>query len=275
MWHYVYTPCTKKTLGFPAVATTQQKWIFFADHNGTKIYFGGEDIFKLLCWTLEFWISHSRREERRMRFFSSLDALERCNFAKEKHSNASLGASLECRGAARLTIFAQKKLKAKGEQNLHFNSLSQNCPKNSIFCQITVWIFALKFMPFTFFFNNWSKLELWDDDFPSSVFWHFEWIYAALFQMTLADSMNPNALVTTSFFPVLEYLGTRKSKADGMNTYFNCNFFPDSVWKLLNVSHLNFFSRNETFELMDLMQMELITSIKCNFYTLYTSKAAA
>ena len=95
MWHYVYTPCTKKTLGFPAVATPQ-KWIFFADHNGTKIYFGGEDIFKLLCWTLEFWISHSRREERRMRFFSSLDALERCNFAKEKHSNASLGASLEC-----------------------------------------------------------------------------------------------------------------------------------------------------------------------------------
>ena len=218
MWHYVYTPCTKKTLGFPAVATTQ-KWIFFADHTGTKIYFGGEDIFKLLCWTLEFWISHSRREERRMRFFSSLDALERCNFAKEKHSNASLGASLECRGAARLTIFAQKKLKAKGEQNLHFNSLSQNCPKNSIFCQITVWIFALKFMPFTFFFNNWSKLELWDDDFPSSVFWHFEWIYAALFQMTLADSMNPNALVTTSFFPVLEYLGTGKSKADGMNMY--------------------------------------------------------
>ena len=166
-----------------------------------------------------------------MRFFSSLDALERCNFAKEKHSNASLGASLECRGAARLTIFAQKKLKTKGEQNLHFNSLSQNCPKISI----SVWIFA----PFTFFFNNWSKLELWDDDFPSSVFWHFEWIYAALFQMTLADSMNPNALVTTSFFPVLEYLGTRKSKADGMNTYFNCNFFPDSVWKLLNVSHLN------------------------------------
>ena len=196
-----------------------------------------------------------------MRFFSSLDALERCNFAKEKHSNASLGASLECRGAARLTIFAQKKLKAKGEQNLHFNSLSQNCPKNSI----SVWIFA----PFTFFFNNWSKLELWDDDFLSSVFWHFEWIYAALFQMTLADSMNPNALVTTSFFPVLEYLGTRKSKADGMNTYFNCNFFPDSVWKLLNVSHLNFFSRNETFELMDLMQMELISSIKCNFLLNY------
>ena len=45
MWHYVYTPCTKKTLGFPAVATPQ-KWIFFADHNGTKTYFGGEDIFK-------------------------------------------------------------------------------------------------------------------------------------------------------------------------------------------------------------------------------------
>ena len=148
MWHYVYTPCTKKTLGFPAVATLPKSESFLQITTGPKYILVEKIFLKLLCWTLEFWISHSRREERRMRFFSSLDALERCNFAKEKHSNASLGASLECRGAARLTIFAQKKLKTKEEQNLHFNSLSQNCPKNSIFCQITVWIFGLKFLHF-------------------------------------------------------------------------------------------------------------------------------
>ena len=133
-----------------------------------------------------------------------------------------------CRQAARLTIFAHKKL--KGNKTCIFNSISQNGPslyENYIFQKISVWIFALNFLHLKFSLKlvNWTFVSLRT---LSSVFWHFEWIYAALFQMTLADSMNPNALVTTSFFPVLEYLRTRKSKADGMNA-LHWNLSPDTM----------------------------------------------
>ena len=36
----------KENARISSSSNSTQKWIFFADHNGTKIYFGGEDIFK-------------------------------------------------------------------------------------------------------------------------------------------------------------------------------------------------------------------------------------
>ena len=135
-----------------------------------------------------------------------------------------------CRQAARLTIFAHKKL--KGNKTCIFNSISQNGPSLYVrklhFPENIRLNFRAEFPTFEIFvlkLVNWTFVSLRT---LSSVFWHFEWIYAALFQMTLADSMNPNALVTTSFFPVLEYLRTRKSKADGMNT-LHWNLSPDTM----------------------------------------------